>query len=201
MTAIIDYDAGNIRSVEKAFKYLGSDVNVSRDPRVIAAADRVVLPGVGVFGDAKNKLVRYGLEPVIKEVIASGTPFLAICVGLQLLFDSSEESEDVSGLSVFPGEILRIPSEGGLKVPQIGWNSLELKNPSRLLKGIEDGSFVYFVHSYYLKAKDPSIVTSVTRYGTEIHASVEKDNVFATQFHPEKSSETGLHILKNFLEM
>jgi glutamine amidotransferase len=176
-------------------------VRITPDPEQIRSADHVILPGVGAFGDAMKRLTDPGLDEVIREVVSRGTPFLGICLGLQLLFDSSEESEDVSGLSVFPGEILRIPSEGGLKVPQIGWNSLELKNPSRLLKGIEDGSFVYFVHSYYLKAKDPSIVTSVTRYGTEIHASVEKDNVFATQFHPEKSSETGLHILKNVLEM
>ena len=201
MIAIIDYDAGNIKSVEKALKYLGADAEVTSDPEKIRKAERVVLPGVGVFGDAMGNLERYGLVPVIKEIAASGTPFLAICVGLQLLFESSEESEGVPGLSIFGGKIKRIPASDNLKVPQIGWNSLHLENSSRLLKGIDEGSYVYFVHSFYLEASDTDIVTSSTEYGAHIHASVEKDNVFATQFHPEKSSDTGLHILENFMRI
>lgn len=201
MIAIIDYDAGNIKSVEKALKYLGADAEVTSDPEKIRKAERVVLPGVGVFGDAMGNLERYGLVPVIKEIASSGTPFLAICVGLQLLFESSEESEGVPGLSIFGGKIKRIPASDNLKVPQIGWNSLHLENSSRLLKGIDEGSFVYFVHSFYLEASDTNIVTSSTEYGAHIHASVEKDNVFATQFHPEKSSDTGLHILENFMRI
>lgn len=201
MIAIIDYDAGNIKSVEKALKYLGADAEVTSDPEKIRKAERVVLPGVGVFGDAMGNLERYGLVPVIKEIASSGTPFLAICVGLQLLFESSEESEGVPGLSIFGGKIKRIPALDNLKVPQIGWNSLHLENSSRLLKGIDEGSYVYFVHSFYLEASDTNIVTSSTEYGAHIHASVEKDNVFATQFHPEKSSDTGLHILENFMRI
>ena len=201
MIAIIDYDAGNIKSVEKALKYLGADAEVTSDPEKIRKAERVVLPGVGVFGDAMGNLERYGLVSVIKEIASSGTPFLAICVGLQLLFDSSEESEGVPGLSIFGGKIKRIPASDNLKVPQIGWNSLHLENSSRLLNGIDEGSYVYFVHSFYLEASDTNIVTSSTEYGAHIHASVEKDNVFATQFHPEKSSDTGLHILENFMRI
>ncbi len=201
MIAIIDYDAGNIKSVEKALKYLGADAEVTSDPEKIRKAERVVLPGVGVFGDAMGNLERYGLVSVIKEIASSGTPFLAICVGLQLLFESSEESEGVPGLSIFGGMIKRIPASDNLKVPQIGWNSLHLENNSRLLKGIDEGSYVYFVHSFYLEASDTNIVTSSTEYGAHIHASVEKDNVFATQFHPEKSSDTGLHILENFMRI
>lgn len=201
MIAIIDYDAGNIKSVEKALKYLGADAEVTSDPEKIRKAERVVLPGVGVFGDAMGNLERYGLVSVIKEIASFGTPFLAICVGLQLLFESSEESEGVPGLSIFGGKIKRIPASDNLKVPQIGWNSLHLENSSRLLKGIDEGSYVYFVHSFYLEASDTNIVTSSTEYGVHIHASVEKDNVFATQFHPEKSSDTGLHILENFMRI
>ncbi|MBO6207944.1 MAG: imidazole glycerol phosphate synthase subunit HisH [Lachnospiraceae bacterium] len=201
MIAVLDYDAGNTGSVVKAIQALGQDAVLTRDIATIKSAEKVILPGVGVFGDAMEKLKKYELVDVVHETINSGKPFMAICVGLQLLFDSSEESPGVKGLSVFPGQIKRIPATDGLKVPQIGWNSLHLERDSRLFKGIKEGAFVYFVHSYYLAAKDEGIVTATTEYGTHIHAAVEKDNVFATQFHPEKSSEVGLTILKNFLEI
>lgn len=202
MTAIIDYDAGNIRSVEKALQALGEEAIVTRDKEVILNADRVILPGVGAFGDAMDKIRGYGLEEIIKEVISKGTPFLGICLGLQLMFERSEESADVKGLGILKGEILRIPDEPGLKIPHIGWNSLIYPNQGRLYQGIDENSYVYFVHSYYLKAEEEDIVVAATKYGeTTIHASVEKGNVFACQFHPEKSSEVGLTILKNFISM
>lgn len=201
MIAIIDYDAGNIRSVEKALKFLGQETAVTRDREVILKADKVVLPGVGAFGDAMEKLRQYGLEPVIREAAEAGTPFLGICLGLQLLFERSDETPGVLGLGILKGEILRIPESEGLKIPHMGWNSLTYPNEGRLFRGIPEDSYVYFVHSYYLKAADESIVTAAAEYGTCIHASVEKGNVFACQFHPEKSSETGLKILKNFVEL
>ncbi len=201
MVAIIDYDAGNIKSVEKALFHLGADAVITRDGNEILKADRVILPGVGAFGDAMDKIRSYSLEPVIKEVIDKGTPFLGICLGLQLLFERSEESPGVRGLSVLKGDIIKIPKGEYRKIPHMGWNSLELKNDGRLFKGIADGAYVYFVHSYYLKAKEEDIVKAGTVYNTYIHASVEKDNVFACQFHPEKSSSVGLTMLKNFLEL
>lgn len=199
MVAIIDYDAGNIKSVEKALHYLGEEAVITRDWDTILGADRVILPGVGAFGDAMEKLRTYELDKVIQEVVAQNTPFLGICLGLQLLFESSEESEGVEGLGILKGKVVRLPEESDLKIPHIGWNSLKYPNPGRLFTGIAEDSYVYFVHSYYLQAKDPSIVTATTEYGTLIHASVEQGNVFACQFHPEKSSEVGMQILKNFL--
>lgn len=199
MTAIIDYDAGNIRSVEKALQALGEEVVVTRDKEVILQADRVILPGVGAFGDAMSKIRSYGLDKVIYEVVANKTPFLGICLGLQLMFEKSEESKGVEGLGLLKGEILRIPDAPGLKIPHIGWNSLTYPNEGKLFKGIPENSYVYFVHSYYLKAKEEEIVVGATEYGTMIHASVEKDNIFACQFHPEKSSDVGMTILKNFV--
>lgn len=199
MTAIIDYDAGNIKSVEKALLKLGEEAIITRDRETILHADRVILPGVGAFGDAMNKLRSYGLEEVIHEVVHNGIPFLGICLGLQLMFERSDESDGVKGLGLLPGEVLRIPDDEGIKVPHIGWNSLIFPNKGRLFQGIPEGSYVYFVHSYYLNAKEEDIVTASTEYGTLIHASVEKDNIFACQFHPEKSSEVGLSILKNFI--
>ena len=199
MTAIIDYDAGNIKSVEKALISLGEDVIITRDKNVILSADRVILPGVGAFGDAMAKIRAYGLEEIIKEVVERKIPFLGICLGLQLLFERSDESPGVEGLGLLKGEILRIPDAQGLKVPHIGWNSLRFPNQGKLFKGLEEDSYVYFVHSYYLRAADENIVKATTEYGTLIHASVEKDNIFACQFHPEKSSEVGLTILKNFV--
>ena len=201
MIALIDYDAGNIKSVEKALAALGEETEVTRDAERILAADRVILPGVGSFGDAMGKLHSFQLVDVIKETIRRKTPFLGICLGLQLLFERSEESPGMEGLGILKGEILRIPEKDGLKIPHIGWNSLTFPNPGRLFEGIEENPYVYFVHSYYLKAAEPSIVTAETEYGTLIHASVEKDNVFACQFHPEKSSSVGLSILKNFISL
>ena len=198
MIAILDYDAGNIKSVEKAFKILGEETILTRDFSVIERADRLVLPGVGSFAEAMGHLKKYELDKAIKEFVASGKPFIGICLGLQLLFDSSEESPGVEGLHLLDGVVKRIPDGEGIKVPHIGWNSLDFPNEGRLCKGIDEGSFVYFVHSYYLEAADPSIVKATTEYGCHIHASVEKDNVFACQFHPEKSSAVGLQILKNF---
>lgn len=201
MIAIIDYDAGNIKSVEKALHLLGEEVCVTRDAETILQAEKVILPGVGAFGDAMKKLAGYGLIPVIKQVVANKTPFLGICLGLQLLFESSEESPGVEGLGILEGKILQIPKDAGLKVPHIGWNSLKYPNSGRLFAGLKEDSYVYFVHSYYLAAKEPKIVTATTDYATLIHASVEKDNVFACQFHPEKSSDTGLQILRNFVNI
>ena len=201
MTAIIDYDAGNIKSVEKALLFLGENACVTREKEKIRGADKVILPGVGAFGRAMEKIRSYGLEDVIKETIDKGTPFLGICLGLQLLFERSEESAGVKGLGILKGEILRIPEKDGGKVPQIGWNSLRYPNRGRLFEGILEDAYVYFVHSYYLKAEEEGIVTATTEYNTLIHASVEKDNVFACQFHPEKSSIVGLGILRNFIQI
>lgn len=201
MIAILDYDAGNIKSVEKALKLLGQEVTVTREREAILKADKVILPGVGAFGDAMEKIRRYGLYEVIHEVTGRGTPFLGICLGLQLLFERSEESPGAEGLGILKGEILRIPDTPGLKVPHMGWNSLEFSENGRLFEGMQKEPYVYFVHSYYLKAADEGIVTAVTEYGTQIHASVESGNVFACQFHPEKSSDVGIRILKNFLSI
>lgn len=201
MTAIIDYDAGNIKSVEKALKLLGQEVTVTRDREAILRADRVILPGVGAFGEAMEKLRQYELDTVVREVVRKKTPFLGICLGLQLLFERSEESPGVEGLGILKGEIVRIPEKEGLKVPHMGWNSLEFKGNGRLFAGLSEEPYVYFVHSYYLRAADESIVTAVTEYSTKLHASVESGNVFACQFHPEKSSDVGIRILKNFVEI
>ena len=201
MIAMIDYNAGNIKSVEKALLYLGQDVVITRDAEVLLEADGVILPGVGSFGDAMGKLHHYGLVEVIHKIVEKGTPFLGICLGLQLLFESSEETPGVEGLRVLDGKIVRIPAENGLKVPHIGWNNLKYPNRGRLFEGIEEDSFVYFVHSYYLQAADESIVKATSEYGVNIHASVEKDNVFACQFHPEKSSDVGMQILRNFIKV
>lgn len=201
MIGIIDYDAGNLRSVEKALQYLGKETIVTRDSEQIRKADKVILPGVGAFGDAMKKLQEYHLDTLIREIADSGKPLLGICLGLQLLFEESEESQGVKGLGILEGKIKRIPEEKGLKVPHIGWNSLNLEHNGRLFRNIPENSYVYFVHSYYLEAKDPEIVKASTEYGVHIHASVEKNNLFACQFHPEKSSETGLQILQNFAEL
>ena len=199
MIAIIDYDAGNIKSVEKALQYLGEEVIITREAEVILNADGVILPGVGAFGDAMDKLNRYGLTEVIHQYVETGKPFLGICLGLQLLFEESEESPGVRGLHLLDGKIVRIPAENGLKVPHIGWNDLSFPREGKLFRGLKEHSYVYFVHSFYLQAEEEQVVTATAEYGVNIHASVEKGNVFACQFHPEKSSEVGLKILKNFI--
>ena len=201
MIAIIDYDAGNIKSVEKALLYLGQEVKITSDPSEILSADKVILPGVGAFGDAMEKLKERHLDDVIRKVTEKGTPFLGICLGLQLLFERSDEAKGVEGLGILKGEICRIPACDGFKIPHMGWNSLHLEHNGRLFKNVDEQAYVYFVHSYYLKAKDENIVKASTEYGVHIHASVEKGNIFACQFHPEKSSEVGLQILKNFVEL
>ena len=201
MIAIVDYDAGNIKSVEKALHFLGREALVTGDSEEILRADKVILPGVGAFGDAMDTIRGRGLDKVLRKVAENGTPFLGICLGLQLLFERSDEAPGAEGLGILKGEILRIPEKEGLKIPHMGWNSLHLENNGRLFRGIEENAYVYFVHSYYLKAGDESIVKASTEYGVHIHASVEKDNVFACQFHPEKSSTVGLQILKNFIAL
>ncbi|MBP3609845.1 MAG: imidazole glycerol phosphate synthase subunit HisH [Lachnospiraceae bacterium] len=200
MIAIIDYDAGNLKSVEKALLFLGEEAKVTSDAKEILSADKIILPGVGAFGDAMEKLNTSGLSDTIREAVAKKIPLLGICLGLQLLFESSEESPGVSGLSVLKGSIRRIPDKEGFKVPHIGWNSLAVNPESRLFRGIPQESYVYFVHSYYLKAEEP-IVAATTDYVVDIHAAVEKEHIFACQFHPEKSGEIGLKLLKNFATM
>ena len=200
MIAIIDYDAGNLKSVEKALLFLGEEAKITSDPKEILAADKIILPGVGAFGDAMEKLNSRGLSDVIRVAVQKKIPLLGICLGLQLLFEGSEESPGVSGLSVLKGQIKRIPDKEGFKVPHIGWNSLSINPESKLFRGIAEDSYVYFVHSYYLKAEEP-IVAATTDYVVDIHAAVEKEHVFACQFHPEKSGEIGLRLLKNFATM
>ena len=201
MVAIIDYDAGNIKSVEKALLHLGEEVIITRDREQILNSDKVILPGVGAFGDAMEKLRSYGLDKVIYEVVERKIPFLGICLGLQHLFEKSDETPGVKGLGILPGEILRIPDKEGIKIPHMGWNSVKIKENARIFKDVPQDSYVYFVHSYYLKAGREEDVAATTEYSTLIHAAVEHDNVFACQFHPEKSSEIGLKILKNFVEL
>lgn len=201
MVAIIDYDAGNIKSVEKAVIKLGYECEITRNIETLKKADKLILPGVGAFGDAMAKLNDYGLTPVIRQlVLEEKKPIMGICLGLQLFFDSSEESEGVEGLGLVRGKIVRIPEGEGRKIPHMGWNSLDFPKKSKLFNKIVKGSYVYFVHSYYLEAEDFDIVAATTEYGALIHAAIEKDNIFATQFHPEKSSSVGLKILSNFLE-
>lgn len=198
MIAIIDYSAGNIQSVSKALKHIGCDCFVTRDKNEIARADAAVLPGVGSFGDTVDSLDKYGLRDAVLDFINSGKPFLGICLGLQLLFPESEESPNAKGLGVFEGTITKIPNGEGLKIPHMGWNSLSFPKQSRLFRGIEGEPYVYFVHSFYLNATDRDIVAAQTEYGVKIDAAVERGNVFATQFHPEKSGDVGLQMLKNF---
>lgn len=201
MVAIIDYNAGNLKSVEKALAAVGQESVITRDFHTIMSANHVILPGVGAFGEAMQQLKKYELDKVIRDVVDAEKPFLGICLGLQLLFEGSDESQGVEGLHILDGQILRIPDKEGLKIPHIGWNSLDLKNDGRLFQNMKQNPYVYFVHSYYLNAADESIVKATCDYSACIHASVEKDNVFACQFHPEKSSDVGLSILKNFTQI
>ncbi len=201
MIAIIDYNAGNLKSVEKALLLLGHECVITRDFKEIERADKVILPGVGAFGEAMEQLKKYELDRVIKDVAGRQVPFLGICLGLQLLFEGSEENGGTEGLHLLDGKIVRIPAKEGLKIPHIGWNSLFLQHDGKLFCGIEPEPYVYFVHSYYLKADDEQIVKATCDYSALIHASVEKGNIFACQFHPEKSSHTGLKILRNFCSL
>ncbi len=200
MIAIIDYGAGNLHSVKNALDFLGAESKITGSASKILSADKVILPGVGAFGSAMNALTASGLNEVIFEVADKGTPLLGICLGLQLMFETSEEAPDVKGLGLFKGTIVKIPDRG-LKIPHMGWNSIEVVKDSRILNNIGENPFVYFVHSYYLNASDEGVVSAYTDYGERLGIAVEKDNVFATQFHPEKSGETGMKILKNFINL
>ena len=196
--AILDYGAGNLQSVVKAFRFIGCDPVVTSDPETLAGAGAAVLPGVGAFGDAMECLKHSVLMHPVLDYIDSGRPFLGICLGLQLLFEGSEEAPGVPGLGVLKGHICRIPDAPGLKIPHIGWNSLDLADRTGLFEGLEEHPYVYFVHSYYLKADDRNVVTATAQYGVKIDASVRRGNLFATQFHPEKSGRAGLQMLRNF---
>ncbi|SFS05483.1 imidazole glycerol phosphate synthase subunit HisH [Anaeromicropila populeti] len=198
MIAIIDYDAGNLKSVEKALIHLGEEPIITRNYDELLKADKVILPGVGAFGDAMKKLHKYDLVKPIQEVKERKTPFLGICLGLQLMFESSDENPGVEGLSLLPGKIVRIPEQEGLKIPHMGWNSLSIKNGRTLFQGVDNEAYVYFVHSFYLKADNVEDVAATTHYSTVIDASVEHGQLFGCQFHPEKSGNVGLTILKNF---
>ena len=201
MIAIIDYGAGNIQSVNKALNYIGCDALVTRDKDIIMKSDGAILPGVGSFGDTMDTMTQYGIKDTVIDFTKSGKPFLGICLGLQLLFPASDESPEAQGLGIFEGTITKIPKGEGLKIPHMGWNSLDIKKDDGIFKGIAGNPYVYFVHSYYLNAADRDIVAAQTEYGVTIDAAVAKGNVFATQFHPEKSGETGLKILKNFADI
>lgn len=201
MIAIIDYDAGNLKSVEKALQYLDEECIVTRDKEELLKADKIILPGVGAFGDAMEKLHKFGLVDVIHKLVKENKPFLGICLGLQLMFESSEEGPGVKGLGLLPGKIVKFPEKECFKIPHMGWNSIDVKEGSRLFKGVSNNSYVYFVHSYYLQAENENDVAATTEYITHVHASVEHDNIFACQFHPEKSGDVGLRILKNFCEL
>ena len=202
MIAIIDYGAGNIQSVYKALKFIGADCKVTSDKDEILNADGAILPGVGSFGDAMDTMTKRGIKDTIIEYTKSGKPFLGICLGLQLLFPESEETPDVKGLDIFKGTITKIPNQNRtLKIPHMGWNNISIKQKNGIFKDIEGEPYVYFVHSFYLKAQDKDIVAATTQYGVEIDAAVQKGNIIATQFHPEKSGEVGLKMIKNFVEM
>lgn len=203
MIALLDYGSGNLRSVEKALQQVGAAVRVTQTPELVADADGVVLPGVGAFDDCVNAMQRQGLFEAVREFIDSGRPFLGICVGYQALFERSEEfNSRAAGLGVLAGKVVRFPERPELKVPQIGWNQLEIVQPScPLYREVPKESYVYFVHSFYPQPTDPAMVATWTDYGGRFASSVWRDNVFATQFHPEKSQRVGLRILNNFVEL
>lgn len=202
MIAVIDYGAGNLQSVVKALNFIGCKSVITKDKETILKCDGAILPGVGSFGDSMNNINKYNIADTIKDFTNTGKPFLGICLGLHLLFPKSEESPEADGLNLLQGKITRIPNENSaLKIPHMGWNSLNIKKSDGLFKGITGNPYVYFVHSYFLTADNPEIVTSQTEYGVTIDASVQYKNIMATQFHPEKSGDVGIKILKNFLEM
>lgn len=199
MIALIDYGAGNLKSVQKAFAHLGEPVTLTADKDVILTADAAILPGVGAFGDAMKSLEERGLPQVIRSFVETGRPFLGICLGLQLLFVESEETPGVKGLGILKGTVRRFPEEIGLKIPHIGFNSVTYRKDSRLFAGLPEEPYYYFVHSYYCFAEDRSVSAAMANYGIDFDAAVEKDNLFAAQFHPEKSGRTGLGTLENFI--
>ena len=201
MIAIMDYGVGNLFSVEKAFLYLGADAKITNDADVLRRAEKIVLPGVGAFGDCMRNLEASGMVPVLAERVRAGVPLLGICVGLQVLFEGSDESPGAKGLGVFRGRVRRIRAEG-LKIPHMGWNSLrvERRAPLDLFAGLAEAPFVYFVHSYHAAPEDGAIITATAEYGERLTAAVAKGNICATQFHPEKSGDVGLRILKNFID-
>lgn len=202
MIAVIDYGAGNLQSVVKALRFIGADVAVTADPEVLHAAGAAVLPGVGAFGDAMESLKASGMVDAIYDFVEAGKrPFLGICVGLQMLFEESEESPGVPGLGILPGKILRIPDAPGRKVPHMGWNDLTVLDRGGIFKGLPQHPYVYFVHSYYLRAGSPQDVAATTEYGVRIDAAVHRGNLYATQFHPEKSGRVGLQLLRNFISL
>ena len=196
--AIIDYGMGNLRSVQKGLERVGAAAEVTRDAARIEAAAGVVLPGVGAFGACMDNLRAYGLVEPVRRVISRGTPFLGICLGMQLLFEESEEFGPVRGLGIFPGRVVRFADRPGMQVPHMGWNQIRKRQDLPHLRGIADGTFVYFVHSYYVVPADPSLAATSTEYGIEFTSAIARDNVFATQYHPEKSQAVGLKILENF---
>ena len=201
MITIIDYGMGNLRSVQKAFEKVGFPALVTGDPAQVSAAEKVVLPGVGAFEDAIAELRRRDLVKPVRTAIDAGKPFLGICLGLQLLFDVGYENGRHEGLGVLRGEVVRFDLPKGYAVPQMGWNQLEIRRPAPILDGIADGTYVYFVHSYYVVPKDAEVIATETDYGGPFCSMIWRDNVFATQFHPEKSQSDGLQILKNFAEL
>lgn len=202
MIAIIDYGVGNLASVEKAVRFIGYEAEVTSDAKRILNADAVILPGVGAFEDAMKQLAKINMIETVKTAVSEDKPFLGICLGMQLLFEKSDEAgDDVPGLCIFEGTVNQIPSDMGLKVPHMGWNSLKIKGDSVLLKDIGNEPYVYFVHSYGVRARNRNIVAAESNYGIEFDAAIESGNVFATQFHPEKSGEIGLQILKNWASL
>jgi imidazole glycerol-phosphate synthase subunit HisH len=201
MIVIIDYGMGNLRSVQKGFEKVGHQALVTSDPAQVAAASKVVLPGVGAFEDAMAELHRLDLVAPVLDAIGAGKPFLGICLGLQLLFDVGYENGRHKGLGVLPGEVVRFDLPKGYTVPHMGWNQLNIRRPAPILNDVAEGTYVYFVHSYYVVPKDPQVIAAETDYGGPFCSMIWRDNVFATQFHPEKSQAEGLKILKNFAEL
>ncbi len=201
MIAVLDYDAGNLASVKKALDFIGVENKVASSGKELKEAAGLIIPGVGAFGEAKRRLEERGLDNDILSFVKSGKPVLGICLGMQLLFEESEEAPGVKGLALLKGRVLKFSAESGIKIPHVGWNSLKIKPGKSLFNEIDTGVYVYFVHSYYVKSDYEENVAASTEYGTLIHSAAESDNIFACQFHPEKSSETGLKILKNFAEI